>query len=145
MPWFSGCFPPHIWRGQENCMVFSGLMFSSELLQSSRASPCTQHFTWALSCHTNAVVSKKPFLSLCTHVYAHTHFTRFSTSVAWALEPQSLKHLCLQHHERVRVIWKIHLTASLLFKSLISLLKMRSISLIYFSAFENEILKNVTF
>lgn len=123
-------FLPPLWRDQENCVVFSQLMLSSELLQPSWAPPHTQHLTWALTFHaTVAVMGNNP--TLCTPACTDTFY------ITWALEFDSLNHLCLQHHCRVSLTWKIHLTASIHFRGLISLLKMGSISLIYFTAFEN--------
>lgn len=120
--------PPAPLKRSENCVVFSRLMLSSELLQPSWAPPHTQQLTWALSSHARvAVLGKNP--TLCTPAWTDTSY------ITWALELDSLNHLCLQHHWRVTLTWKIHLTASLYFRGLISVLKMGSISLISFTAF----------
>lgn len=103
---------------------------SSELLQPSWAPPHTQHLTQALTFHAKvAVLGNNP--TLCTPACTDTFY------ITWALELDSLNHFCLQQHQRVTLIWKIHLIASLHFRGLISVLKMASISLIYFTAFEN--------
>lgn len=123
----AGCyFPLPLWRDQ-NCVVFSRLMLSSELLQPSWAPPHTQQLSWALSSHAKVEFwGKTP---LCAHLHAETHLTSLEL---WSLTPN---HLCLQHHWTLT--WKIHLTASLYFRGLTSVLKMGSISLISFTAFEN--------
>lgn len=78
-------FPPPLWTGQENCVVFSQLMLSRELLQPSWAPPHTQHLTWALTFHAKvAVLGNSPTLSTpaCTDIFYTT----------WALELDSLNH-----------------------------------------------------
>lgn len=63
-------------------------MFSSEVLQSSWASPNTQHLAWALSFHTDVVVSEKNtslsvYACVCTHTfYKIFHISRL-TFGAW--------------------------------------------------------------
>lgn len=95
----------HLKRSGELCGIFKThvLQWTASSLLSIHSHPAS-HLGSQLP-YQHSSLRKTPSLSLYTSVL---HFTRFSTSVAWALEPDSLKHLCLQDCQKVTLIWKIH-------------------------------------